>query len=159
MLANRLVTVKTLAETENEAYMIEKDSETGEHYLHYAVRHLNVVAGGSEEAYHHLLPLEHDDVISLALGAPDFAYPDHWRRPYLRNGPSGGFVWYDPEGATAEGDRYAGIADEIRAKLQAFRQAGREGEAEVRLLMEELDRLFDATKPIAKPTDLGPLPD
>jgi hypothetical protein len=159
MLADRLETVKALAEDSNEAYRVEKDTDTGEHYLHYAVRHLNVAAGGAEEVYHHLMPLEHDDVIALALGAPEFAYPGHWNRPYLRNGPNGGFVWYDPDGASEETARYDAIAGEIRAKLEAFRREGREGEEEVRQLMEQLDRLFQPNKSISTPKEQGPSPD
>ncbi|WP_276351389.1 hypothetical protein [Cohnella caldifontis] len=143
MLAERLETVKTLADEENEAYLVEKDKETGEHYLHYAVRHLNVAAGGAEEIYHHLMPLEHDDVIALALGAPEFAYPEFWNRPYLRNGPSGGYAWYDPSGAADNAEAYDGIAAEIRARLEAFHREGRGGEDEIKRLMDEMGRLFD----------------
>ncbi|MBW5448157.1 hypothetical protein GE107_19035 [Cohnella sp. CFH 77786] len=161
MLQVRLETVKTLAEDENEAYLIEKDAETGEHYLHYAVRHVNVAAGGAEEAYHHLMPLEHDDVIALALGAQEYAYPGFWRRPYLRNGPGGGYAWYDPDGAPEEPGRYEAIAAEIRAKLEAFRHERRGGEEEVARLMEQVDRLFepDPTKSGAKSENQGPSPD
>jgi hypothetical protein len=126
MLADRIKTIKTLAEDADEAYMIEKDAETGEHYLHYAVRHLNVAAGGAEEAFHHLMPLEHDDVIALALGVPDFTY----------------FVWFDPDGAGDQAGRFDAIAGDIRAKLEAFRQKGRGGEEDTKRLMEEIDRLF-----------------
>lgn len=142
MLADRLESVKTLAEDDNEAYLIEKDVETGDHYLHYAVRHVNVAAGGAEEAYHHLMPLEHDDVIALALGEPGYAYPEHWKRPYLRNGPSGGFVWYDPDGAPEEAQQYDALAEQIRAKLTAFRDAGRSGNADIERLMKDVDDLF-----------------
>lgn len=143
MLADRLEPVKTLAEEENEAYRVMKDAETGEHYLHYAVRHLNVAAGGLEEVYHQLMPLEHDDVIALALGSPDFVYPAHWNRAYLRNGPNGGFVWYDPDGASAESNDYDAIAEEIRSRLVSFRKEGRGGENEVGRLMQDIERIFD----------------
>jgi hypothetical protein len=143
ILADRIETVKTLAEDDMEAYQIEKDKQTGDHYLHYAVRHLNVAAGGAEEVYHHLMPLEHDDVIALALGSPDYSYPANWTRPYLRNGPSGGFVWYDPDGAPSQTENYDEVAKQIREKLAGFREAGRNGPEEVERLMKEVDGLFD----------------
>jgi hypothetical protein len=142
MLDARVETVKILQEEENETYRLVKDVPTGEHYLHYAVRHLNLAAGGTEEEFHHLMPLEHDDVIALALGAREFLYPQHWNKPYLRNGPHGGFVWYDPSGASAESVQYDSIAEEIRAKLEAFRREGRGGAEDMRRLMEDMDRLF-----------------
>jgi hypothetical protein len=143
VLSERLTRVKTLREQEHEGYFLEKDEETGEHYLHYAVRHIHLAGGGVEEYYHHLMPLSQDDVITLALGAAEYEYPTYWRKPYLRNGPEGGFVWFDPDGAPEQPDQYAQIADEIRARLTAFRQAGRQGEEEVKRLMEEMDRLFE----------------
>jgi hypothetical protein len=143
MLAARLETVKSLAEQENEAYELVKDAETGEHYLHYAVRHLNVAAGGAEEHYHHLMPLEQDDVIVLALGAEEYLYPAYWNRPYLRNGPAGGYVWYDPSGAGDHPERYDALAAQIRERLEAFHREGRGGEEEIRRLMEEMGRLLD----------------
>ncbi len=144
MLAARLETVKVLDEKENDVYSVEKDKETGEHYLHYAVRHLNLAAGGAEEMYHHWMPIGHDDVIALALGAPEYTYPEHWLRPYLRNGPGGGYVWYDPDGAADDHERYESIAEDIRTKLDAFRKEGRSGEEDIRRLMDEIDRLFDS---------------
>lgn len=143
VLSERLSRVKTLCEREHEGYYLEKDTETGEHYLHYAVRHIHVAGGGAEEHYHHLMPVSHDDVIALALGSPEYEYPANWRKPYLRNGPEGGFVWFDPDGTPEQPDQYAHIADEIRARLVAFRKAGRKGEGEVQRLMEEMDRLFE----------------
>lgn len=142
MLAARMETVKTLSEDENESYMIGKDTETGEHYLHYAVRHLNVAAGGTEEVYHHLMPLGHDDVIAFAIGGPDYSYPGAWSRPYLRNGPNGGYVWYDPDGAAGEAVAYAAVAKRMRAKLEQFHRQGKGGEDEVKKLMEEIEKLF-----------------
>lgn len=142
MLAERLEAVKTLEENDNEAYMIEKDSATGRHYLHYAVRHLNLAGGGAEEAYHHLMPLAHDDVIALALGAGDYRYPEDWKQAYLRNGPNGGYVWYDPSGAADDAGLYDSLASEIRVKLETFRSVGRSGEDDVKRLLEDVDRLF-----------------
>jgi hypothetical protein len=139
-LNRRLETVKVLKEDETETYRLAKDTETGEHYLHYAVYHLNLAGGGVEEEYHHLLPLEHDDVISLALGAELFAYPHNWERAYLRNGPNGGFVWYDPAGAAAEEQTYEDAAAYIREKLLAFRKQGGQSEEDVKRLLEEMEK-------------------
>jgi hypothetical protein len=139
-LTRRMASVKGLREGEGELYQLLKDTETGEHYLHYAVFHLNLAGGGAEEEYHHLLPLEHDDVIALALGAPLFEYPLQWNRAYLRNGPDGGFVWYDPSGAANDEREYAEIEAYIRERLLAFRRSGDKGEEEVKRLLEEIDR-------------------
>jgi hypothetical protein len=139
-LSRRLEPVKVLVEDDLQLYRVVKDTETGEHYLHYAVFHLNVAGGGAEEEYHHLLPLEHDDVIALALGAPLFEYPQQWNRVYLRNGPHGGFVWYDPIGAVDDEQNYALTEAYIREQLLAFRKQGAQGEEEVKRLLEEMDK-------------------
>jgi hypothetical protein len=147
-LHNRLAPVRVLEESDRELYRIVRDEATGEHYLHFAIRHLNVAAGGVEETFHHLLPLSHDDVIALALGDPAYRYPDAWQRPYLRNGPAGGYVWYDPAGAGEdEAATYERIAVQLRDKLLAFHREGRGGETEVRRLMEDIDRLFPPDGP------------
>jgi|HigsolmetaGSP12D_1036236.scaffolds.fasta_scaffold01125_6 hypothetical protein len=147
LLEQRLEEVKKLAEDENEGYRIAKDKATGEHYLHLAVRHLNVAAGGAEELFHQLMPLEYDDVISLALGDGAYRFPEHWRRPFLRNGPDGGYVWYDPQGAEFDEAAYDAAAEAMKAKLLAFRRSGSRSEADVRKLLEEIDRLFPPEKP------------
>ncbi|TFE24882.1 hypothetical protein [Cohnella luojiensis] len=139
-LTRRMEPVKVLKEDALELYRIVKDNETGEHYLHYAVFHVHVAGGGAEEEYHHLLPLTHDDVIALALGAPLFEYPSEWSQPYLRNGPHGGFVWYDPGGAADEEADYAETEAYIREQLSAFRRQGVQGEEEVRKLLENMDK-------------------
>jgi hypothetical protein len=139
-LSRRLEPVKVLVEDDAQLYRLVKDIETGEHYLHYAVFHLNVAGGGAEEEYHHLLPLEHDDVIALALGAPLFEYPQQWNRDYLRNGPHGGFVWYDPSGAVDDEHNYAETEAYIREQLINFRKQGAQGEEEVKRLLEEMDK-------------------
>jgi hypothetical protein len=142
MLDIRMVPVKHLRQEENETYRLVKDDVTGEHYLHYAVRHVNLATGGTEEEYHHLMPVEHDDVISFALGAQDFVYPNDWKRAYLRNGPAGGFVWYDPDGAVDKAAQYDAIAAQIREKLEAFRLEGRAGAEDMQRLMDDMERLF-----------------
>jgi hypothetical protein len=139
-LTRRMETVKALKEETNELYRLVKDTETGEFYLHFAALHLNIAGGGAEEEYHHLLPLKHDDVIALALGAPLFQYPQEWKRAYLRNGPDGGFVWYDPSGSSDDEIIYAETEAYIREQLLAFRRSGAKSEEEVKRLLEEMDR-------------------
>lgn len=138
-LTRRMEPVKTLKEEDAQLYRIIKDTETGEHYLHYALFHINVAGGGAEEEYHHLLPLEHDDVIALALGAPLTEYPSQWNKTYLRNGPDGGFVWFDPKGAEEEESGYAETEAYIREQLLAFRRQGSHGEEEVKRLLDAID--------------------
>ncbi len=138
-LSRRMEQVKGLAESATELYRLVKDSETGDHYLHFAVFHLNVAGGGAEEEYHHLLPLEHDDVIALALGAPLFEYPQQWNKAYLRNGPHGGYVWYDPSGYAGDEASYAETEAFIREQLLAFRRKGDQGEEEVKRLLEKME--------------------
>ncbi|TJY44212.1 hypothetical protein E5161_02120 [Cohnella pontilimi] len=142
LLDARIVPVKGLRQEENETYRLVKDSLTGEHYLHYGVRHVNLAAGGAEEEFHHLMPVEHDDVISYALGAQDFHYPENWKKAYLRNGPAGGFVWYDPNGAVDRSAEYDAIAAQIREKLHTFRREGRSGTEEMQKLIDDMERLF-----------------
>lgn len=139
-LTRRIETVKTLREQDGELYRLAKDAETGDHYLHYAVYHLNVASGGAEEIYHHLLPLADDDVIAAALGAPWPAYPAEWRNAYLRNGPHGGFVWYDPDGAAIDEAAYEDAAAKLRDKLLAFRRGGARGEEDIQALLDDIER-------------------
>lgn len=146
-LSRRLETIKELAQDATQLYRLVKDRETGEHYLHYAVFHLNLTGGGAEEEYHHLLPLEHDDVIAIALGAPCFEYPQQWNTAYLRNGPHGGFVWYDPSGVVEDEISYAATEAYVREKLLAFRKQGQQGEEAVRKLLEEMDKRLPPSAP------------
>ncbi|QJD82569.1 hypothetical protein [Cohnella herbarum] len=139
-LTRRSEPVKTLQEDKTELYRVIKDTETGEHYLHYAVYHIHVAGGGAEEEYHHLLPLEHDDVIALALGAPLIEYPTQWDRSYLRNGPHGGFVWYDPNGAIEDETDYAKTEAFVREQLLAFREQGSRSEEDVKRLLDRMDK-------------------
>ncbi|MBB6669190.1 hypothetical protein [Cohnella nanjingensis] len=149
-LAERLQEVKPLGETEHSLYRLVKDAASGEHYLHYAARHLNIAGGGAEEHYHHLLPLGSDDVIAIALGEPWPVYPDEWRSAYLRNGPNGGYVWYDPDGAAGGSDDAAGYeaaALALREKLLAFRREGGRSEADLQRLLDETEGLFPRREP------------
>ncbi len=139
-LTRRIETVTTLSERNGELYRLVKDGETGEHYLHYAVYHVNVAGGGAEEHYHHLLPVPHDDVIAMALGAPWPEYPSQWEAAYLRNGPHGGFVWYDPSGASMDEAAYEEAAAMLKEQLLAFRRGGSRTEEEIKRLFDTIER-------------------
>ena len=45
----RLTEIKELSRRDLEAYRLVQDPAFGDYYLHYAVRHLNLAAGGAEE--------------------------------------------------------------------------------------------------------------
>lgn len=141
-LQERLQTVKELAggEQESELYEIVKDAATGDHYLHYAYLHLNV-ADGTEESFHQLLPLDSDDVLAVLFGEQPYAYPEHWQRPFLRNGPDGTYVWFDPtenwNGAADENERLAG---EVADMIGEWKRLGQRDEESVRRLLEKIDR-------------------
>lgn len=140
-LTRRIETVKILSEQDGDhLYRLVKDAETGEHYLHYAVFHLNLAGGGEEEHYHHLLPVPHDDVIALALGAQWPEYPSQWESAYLRNGPHGGFVWYDPGGASLDEAAYEEAAAMLKEQLLEFRRSGMHGEEEIKRLFDTIER-------------------
>lgn len=141
-LQDRLQSIKELTANENgtELYEIVKDSVTGEHYLHYAYLHVTV-ADGTEQSYHQLLPLESDDVLGVMFGETEYAYPDHWRRPFLRNGPDDMYVWFDPtdnlDGASAENEQLAG---EIAGMLSEWKQGERRDAASLKELLDQIER-------------------
>jgi hypothetical protein len=137
-LAERLKTVRELRSTGLELYEIAKDLDTGEHYLHYAYVHRNLTdPAGGEETFHHLLPLTSDDVLGLLFGGEPYDYPEHWQRSFLRNGPEGFYVWFDPVPAAEEAEAEA-VGQELRDKLLRFKQNGAYDEASVRKLLEDL---------------------
>jgi hypothetical protein len=126
------------AASEHELYEIAKDRGTGEHYLHYAYVHRNLADSGIEESFHQLLPLGSDEVLGLLFNNDPYTYPEHWRRPFLRNGPEGFYVWFDP--VPPEEELQAEQAGRtIRAKLEQFKRAGAFDEESVRKLLQDLD--------------------
>jgi hypothetical protein len=138
VLEQRIVEVKPLADNETEQYGVVKDDETGEHYLHYRYIHKDLAAGGAESAYHHLLPLETDDVLAVLFEGQPYAYPEAWKKPFLRNGPDGVYIWFDPSPAfdTDEGEREAA---RIREALLKFKQRGSYDAKDVERLLREMD--------------------
>jgi hypothetical protein len=139
-LEERLITIQTVKTDEAESYEIMKDSATGEHYLHYWYLHLNVQAGGSRENFHHFLPLESDDVLGVIFGEQPYQYPDHWRKPYLRNGPDDTYVWFDPS-STDSFEVYESLGKQISEKLADFKKHGSMDEASIKKLMDDLDNM------------------
>jgi hypothetical protein len=141
-LQDRLQTIKELGggDEGTELYEIVKDTGTGEHYLHYAYLHLTV-ADGTKESFHQLLPLESDDVLGLMFGEQPHTYPDHWQRSFLRNGPDGTYVWFDPsetiEGAGADAEQLAGDAADI---LGAWKREGARDPESVKRILDEINR-------------------
>ncbi|MCI3922397.1 hypothetical protein MO973_19380 [Paenibacillus sp. TRM 82003] len=138
LLERRIVEVKPLASMKTEQYSVVKDEETGEHYLHYRYIHRDVAAGGAEAAYHQLMPLETDDVLGVMFGEQPYRYPDDWTRRYLRNGPDGDYVWFDPSPALDDGEGEREAA-RIREALLKFKKEGSFDAADVAKLLRELD--------------------
>jgi hypothetical protein len=138
LLQQRIATVKELRQDELEMYEIAKDSETGEHYLHYSYLHRNLADTGTPEVYHQLLPLESDDVLGLIFGEQPYAYPDYWQKPFLRNGPDGFFIWFDPDQdeERSKNEAYGVVLSE---KLKNFKEAGSIDPESIRKLLEDLD--------------------
>lgn len=142
LLEKRIEEVKALETGELEQYAVVKDVETGEHYLHYRYIHRDIAAGGAASAYHHLMPLDSDDVLGILFGGDPYQYPDAWRKPYLRNGPGEFYVWFDPSPAFAaeEDEREAAF---IRETLRKFKQRGSFEREDV----EEFFRTLDEYSP------------
>ncbi|SFL83305.1 hypothetical protein SAMN03159341_110151 [Paenibacillus sp. 1_12] len=146
LLQERLEVVKQLSADELELYEISKDKLTGDHYLHYAYLHKQVAALGPEsngvETFHQLMPLESDDVLAYIFGEQEFAYPAAWKRSFLRNGPDGDYVWFDPE-YTHDEENSEAIANELREQLLRFKQSSELTPEGVSKLLQDLDRTRD----------------
>ncbi|WP_426453943.1 hypothetical protein ACP26L_15960 [Paenibacillus sp. S-38] len=143
-LQERLETVRTLQENELEMYEIAKDKLTGEHYLHYSYLHRNLAGApgagaGGEEVFHQLLPLDSDDVLGVLFSEQPYAYPQHWKRAFLRNGPEGHYVWFDPAYAEEEAENEAYGLD-LASRLAEFKRQGNVSEEAVKRFLEELDK-------------------
>ncbi|TDF99609.1 hypothetical protein [Paenibacillus piri] len=143
-LEQRLETVRALSGDDKlELYEVAKDRLTGEHYLHYAYLHRQVAAIGpessGEETFHHLMPLSSDDVLGIIFNEQSFHYPDAWNKAFLRNGPDGDYVWFDPAYIEEETENEE-IGRQIQEQLLKFRQSGELTPEAVSKLLEELDR-------------------
>ncbi|NQX64654.1 hypothetical protein HQN90_00805 [Paenibacillus alba] len=135
----RITAVKELLQTELDLYEVSKDVETGEHYLHYAYMHRDFSNTGEPESFHYLLPIDSDDVLGMIFGEQGYAYPEHWQKPFLRNGPEGFYIWFDPAHELEQSEDEA-IAANLLSKLRAFKEHGNPDPEAVRKLLEELDQ-------------------
>lgn len=113
--------VKELEKNEFESYSIVRDRESGQHYLHFFLSHINLSEGGRRDNYDHFLPLASDDVLGFIFEEQPYHFPDHWRSPYLRSGNDERLVPFDPsENYDLEADAAAELA--MVEKLEAFKQ-------------------------------------
>ncbi|MFJ9497109.1 hypothetical protein [Brevibacillus centrosporus] len=113
--------IKELEQSEFETYSIVKNRETGDHYLHYFLSHLNLSAGGRRDDYDYFLPLDSDEVLGLMFGEQPYHFPDHWRNPYLRSGNDNRLIPFDPsENYDLEEDAAAELA--MLAQLEQFKE-------------------------------------
>lgn len=140
LLEDRIEIVHKLREEDTEAYEIVKDKHTGEHYIHYYYMQLNISGDGEREVYHHLLPVENDDVLSLIFDKPNYSYPDDWKVAYLRNGPDGHYVWFNPDYAE-DFEESVQLGNEIKEKLNHFKKEGAFDQESMQKLLDELDHL------------------
>ena len=139
LVQERMEIVKELQQDRLSSYTVMKDCITGEHYLHYAYLHRSLTSPDSvEESFHYLLPIESDDVLGILFGEQDYTYPEHWHHAFLRNGPIGQYVWYDPTGEAEEAGSVA-MTQEIRERLLRFKQENLGTPEEVGRLMEDLN--------------------
>src|SRR5690606_18677291 len=100
----------------------------------------NLSGQGEREEYHHFLPIGSDDILGLLFENEPYIYPEYWKKAYLRNGPEGTYVWFDP-GYTDEFAAAERLGDEIARKLAEFKQKGEYDARSMEKLMAELDRL------------------
>ena len=146
LLQERLKVVKQLRDDGLELYEVSKDNTTGEHYLHYVYMHKQIAELGPEsneiETFHQLMPLESDDVLALVLGEQDYTYPQCWKQAFLRNGPNGDYVWFDPAYTEQEGDSEE-IGRKLREQLLQFKQSSELTVEGVSKLLQDLDRTRD----------------
>ena len=139
-IQERIQSVQILKNGENDLYEVSKDSVTGEHYLHYAYLHRDLALTGEPEQFHHLLPIESDDVLGIIIGGQPYEYPQYWLQPFLRNGPEVYYVWFDPS-YEEERQEHEELGEKIKAKLEQFKRAGTFDEETVRKLFIELDEM------------------
>lgn len=145
LLAERIESVKVLQDDELDFYEVCKDRGTGEHYLHYAYVHRDMAAGGEAELYHHLMPISNDDVLSYLFGEARYEYPEQWQNRFLRNGPAGSYVWYDPS-AIDEDAKIEEQAEAFRALLRRYKSGGEYDAGSTSKLLEDVDRIYDKDK-------------
>jgi hypothetical protein len=140
-MEERIEEVKFLREGEHEKYTVVKDKTTGEHYIRYTQRHLNLMEGGVEEQFDHLLPVETDDVLAVIFGEQDYEYPANWNRTYLRGSNMDPYVWFDPSEIAEKIDEKTG--QEIADMLHTFKEGKKFDDDSIRKLFQQIDELLD----------------
>ncbi|WP_281887323.1 hypothetical protein [Paenibacillus sp. YYML68] len=139
-IQGRLQSVRPLREEEHEQYELTKDQATGEHYVHYSYMHRNIGAigtSGQDEIFHQLLPVSSDDVLGILFGEQPYTYPEHWRTSFLRNGPEGEYVWFDPSYVEEE-QQYEAVGRTIVDELARFKEQGDLSEEALQRLLDRL---------------------
>jgi hypothetical protein len=143
LLDQRLETVKSIKRDDLELYEVAKDKLTGDHYLHYAYLHKQIAALGpestGEEAFHQLMPIDSDDVLGIVFGEQSYLYPEAWKHSFLRNGPDGDYVWFDPSYTDDEAHSEE-VGQSLQEQLLRFKQTEQLTPEAVQKLLDELDR-------------------
>jgi len=140
-LKERVETIKDVSQNETEAYEVIRDKVTGEQYLHYAYLHINIAAGGEKEVYHHLLPIENDQVLDIIINGEVYTYPGDWQIPYLRSGPEGSLVWFDPSDLKEDKEEER-TALEIQEKLAEYKDKGNLDDESLKKMLQEIEDLW-----------------
>ncbi|RXT05667.1 hypothetical protein [Ammoniphilus sp. CFH 90114] len=142
---SRVEMVKELKKTDADAYFLYKDTNTGEHYIYYTYKHLDLAEGGEEQTFHHLLPVGNDDVLEVLFEDKAYDFPEQWKVAYLRSGAEGNLVWFNPEEADLLA-HYEAKANVAKDKLAGFKEAGEYGDDAIRKLLEDMDKMFEDDK-------------
>jgi hypothetical protein len=140
LLQSRIQVIKPLKETDLESYNIVKDTESGEHYIHYVYMHIDVKVSGEQELFHQFLPIDNDDVLGLLFNEQPYEYPTHWNHSFLRGGPNEGYVWFDPS-INNEYEEMEAIAQNMAQRIKAFKEKGAFDKDSVQKLLDDVDRL------------------
>ncbi|WP_286885731.1 hypothetical protein [Aneurinibacillus sp. UBA3580] len=144
-LEKRIEEVQLLQEKERERYALVKDTSTGEHYVRYTQHHLNLMEGGIEEVFDHLLPLDTDDVLAVVFGEQDYTYPAQWTKTYLRGSNSDPYIWFDPSDLPGDLDDDA-AGREISEMLDAFKQEKKFDDESIQRLFKQIDDMLGDKK-------------
>ncbi|MFT9849935.1 hypothetical protein [Aneurinibacillus sp. REN35] len=140
-ILSRLEEVRELRESEYEQYTLVKDKTTGEHYVRYFQRHINLMEGGVEEKFDHLLPVDTDEVLAVIFDEQDYTYPEQWKVTYLRGSDQDPYVWFDPSGLSEDLDE-DGKGQELSEMLDAFKQDKKFDDDSIRKLFKDIDHMF-----------------
>ncbi|MED0680481.1 hypothetical protein [Aneurinibacillus thermoaerophilus] len=141
-LEERLENVQELRKEEYETYVLVKDRTTGEHYVRYTQRHLNIMEGGVEEVFDHLLPVSTDDVLAIVFGEQDYTYPTEWKQKYLRGSNVDPYVWFDPTDLPADPNDDS-LGKEIYGMLETFKAKKNFDDQAIAKLFKQIDDMLE----------------